>query len=63
MPSSAARWSAAVRVLGANPAIQFSAPAAAPPTLSAPPLDSFETFRGRATQTQTSIAAGLFLRF
>jgi len=55
--------SAAVRVLGANPAIQFSASAAATPTLSAPPLDSFETFRGRATQTQTNIAAGLFLRF
>jgi hypothetical protein len=55
--------SAAVRVLGASPAVQFSASTAASSTLSAPPLDGFQTFRGRGTHVQFHVAPGLFWRF
>jgi hypothetical protein len=55
--------SAAVRVLGANPAVQFSASTVASPSLSGSPIDGFQTFKGSGTQVQVHIAPGFFWRF
>jgi hypothetical protein len=55
--------SAAVRVLGTNPAVQFSAAAAAAPSLSGTPLEGFQTFKGRGMQLQVQIVPGFFWRF
>jgi hypothetical protein len=55
--------SAATRVLGTNPAVQFSAAAAAPPSLSGTPIEGFQTFTARGTHMQVQILPGFFLRF
>ena len=54
---------AAVRVLGANPAVQFSASSVASPSLSGAPIDGFETFRGNGTQVQVHIVPGFYWTF
>ena len=55
--------SAAVRVVGTNPAIQFSASSAESPSLSGVTIDGFQTFRGSGTQVQVSVVPGFFWRF
>jgi hypothetical protein len=54
---------AAVRVVGTNPAIQFSASPTAPPSLGGVAVENFGTFRGSGTQLQVSVLPGLFWRF
>jgi hypothetical protein len=55
--------SGAIRVLGTNPALQFSASPTASPSLSGAPLADFQTFRAGAIQGQIQIVPGLFWRF
>lgn len=55
--------SAAVRVVGTSPAVQFSASNAASPSLSGLTVDGFQTFRGSGTDIQVSVVPGFFWRF